>query len=135
MLGGIVSSRGGKLFVQQQSAYWSSQQAEVVPRCRVNPKSAKDVSAAILITRFYECPFAVKSGGHAAFAGASNIGDGMTIDLSSLKSIKISYDRRTTQVGAGNRWIDVYETLTPHNLSAVGGRVAGIGVGGLTLGG
>ena len=52
-----------------------------------------------------------------------------------LDEIVVSDDKSTTHVGAGNRWIDVYEYLTPKNLSAVGGRVAEIGVGGLTLGG
>lgn len=40
-----------------------------------------------------------------------------------------------TKVGAGNRWLDVYSKLDPMGLSVVGGRVAEIGVGGLTLGG
>lgn len=40
-----------------------------------------------------------------------------------------------TRVGTGNTWIDVYDYLTPKNLSVVGGRVAAIGTGGLTLGG
>ena len=38
-------------------------------------------------------------------------------------------------MGAGNRWIDVYHRLEPKNLVVIGGRVAPIGVGGLTLGG
>ena len=77
----------------------------------------------------------MKSGGHAAFAGASNIQSGLTIDLANLNIVEVSEDRTLTQVGAGNRWGEVYSQLDPLQLSVIGGRVAGIGVGGLTLGG
>ena len=44
-------------------------------------------------------------------------------------------NRTLTQVGAGNKWVDVYSKLDAQRLSVVGGRVASISVGGLTLGG
>lgn len=69
------------------------------------------------------------------FAGASNIQGGLTIDLAKLNQIQISQDRTLTYVGAGNHWIDVYTKLEEQQLAVIGGRVAGIGVGGLTLGG
>jgi FAD/FMN-containing dehydrogenase len=81
------------------------------------------------------CKFAVKSGGHAAFAGASNIDDGVTIDLINLDQITVSADKKQTSVGPGNRWQDVYDKLTPMGLTVIGGRVSAIGAGGLTLGG
>lgn len=77
----------------------------------------------------------MKSGGHAAFAGASDIEGGITIDLKNLKEITVSKDRCVTRLGPGNQWFDVYSTLEPLNLTVVGGRVADIGVGGLLLGG
>lgn len=83
----------------------------------------------------YQCPFAVKGGGHGAFTGASNIHNGLTIDLQLLNELRLSEDGTTTRVGAGNRWIDVYSYLAPKNRAVVGGRVAEVGVAGLTLGG
>ena len=59
----------------------------------------------------------------------------MTIDLGNLRDVQVSSDRTLTQVGAGNHWFDVYNDLTPMGLTVIGGRVAAIGVGGLTLGG
>ncbi|KAL6716687.1 hypothetical protein ACLMJK_006255 [Lecanora helva] len=135
ILSSIVSEQGSPTYDQQQSRYWSNQQAETKPTCRVAPTNAQEVSATLLITAFFQCPFAVKSGGHAAFAGASNIQGGVTIDLANLNQVQVSADRTVTQVGAGNRWLDVYSHLDPQELSVVGGRVADIGVGGLTLGG
>ncbi|KAL8846137.1 MAG: hypothetical protein Q9221_008754 [Calogaya cf. arnoldii] len=131
----IVSTPESQTYIQQQGRYWSLQQLQTLPTCRVTPQSAVDVAITLLITQFFSCPFAVKSGGHAAFAGASNIQDGITIDLSKLRQVEVSKDRTVTKVGAGNRWLDVYSKLDVMGLSVVGGRVAHIGVGGLTLGG
>lgn len=128
-----MSETGSKSYAQQQYNYWSNQQAETRPVYRVQPRCAKEVAVALLVTKYLNCPFAVKSGGHAAFAGASNIQHGVTIDLKELNQVEVSNDRTLTKVGAGNKWIDVYSKLDPQKLSVVGGRVADIGVGGLTL--
>ncbi|KAL8889162.1 MAG: hypothetical protein Q9215_003501 [Flavoplaca cf. flavocitrina] len=130
----IVSVSGSQNYVEQQNRYWSAQQQETLPACRVTPKNAVDVAISLLVTKYLDCPFAVKSGGHAAFAGASNIQGGLAFDLSSLRQVEVSRDRAVTKVGAGNRWVDVYSKLDPLGLSVIGGRVADIGVGGLTLG-
>lgn len=82
-----------------------------------------------------DCSFAVKSGGHGAFPGASKIDGGITIDLQLLNEVTVSNDKTITRIGPGNRWVDVYSVLDAKNLSVVGGRVADVGVGGLTLGG
>jgi len=119
----------------QEQVYWSQQQQQTFPECRFTPTSAQQVSAAIREVRKTQCQFAVKSGGHASFVGASNIQDGLTIDLSGLRSISVSADKKTTSTGTGNRWEDLYAYLDPRNLAVIGGRNGDIGVGGLTLGG
>ena len=93
------------------------------------------MASILKIVQRTQCPFAVKSGGHAAFTGASNIANGITIDLKRINELAVSHDKTLTRVGPGNVWIDVYDYLTPKNLTVVGGRVTGIGTGGLTLGG
>ena len=130
-----MSQPGSLTYNQQQSKYWATQQADTQPVCRVAPNNAEEVAATLLVTSYFQCPFAVKSGGHACFVGASNIQGGVTIDLVNLKQLQVSKDKTLTQVGAGNRWLDVYSQLDQQQLSVVGGRVADIGVGGLTLGG
>ncbi|KAH7086043.1 hypothetical protein BKA63DRAFT_549044 [Paraphoma chrysanthemicola] len=117
------------------ATYWSRQQSEVEPYCTFSPSSALEVSTLVLIARLTQCQFAVKSGGHAAFPGASSIEGGITVDLATMKERKLSADKKTIAVGPGNRWLDVYSFLTPYNLAVVGGRAASVGVGGLTLGG
>lgn len=129
-----MSYEGEATYTLEQN-YWSQQQANTKPVCRFTPTSAKDVSAAIVEIRDYGCPFAVKSGGHASFKGASNVPGGITIDLHKLNEITVSADRKVTFTGTGNRWEDVYTKLDPMDLAVIGGRNGDIGVGGLTLGG
>lgn len=93
------------------------------------------MALAVLTFRVTQCKFAVKSGGHAAFVGSSNIQDGVTVDLRNLNAVTLSADKQTASIGTGNTWYDVYSRLTPKGLSVIGGRVSAIGVGGLTLGG
>ncbi|KAL4931215.1 FAD-binding oxidoreductase [Aspergillus undulatus] len=116
-------------------SFWSAQQGEVKPSCIFIPSVDKDVSAAVLASQLTECPFAAKSGGHAAFAGASNIEDGITILLRDLKEVSLNDDKSVAFIGAGNNWGQVYKALEPHGVTVVGGRMSGIGVGGLITGG
>jgi FAD/FMN-containing dehydrogenase len=55
--------------------------------------------------------------------------------MKALNMVKLSEDRSTASVGPGNTWYDVYTKLDPLKVSVVGGREAGVGVGGLILGG
>jgi FAD/FMN-containing dehydrogenase len=78
------------------------------------------------MSRLTQCPFAVKSGGHAAFPGASSIEGGITVDMVNMNQRKLSANKKTIAIGPGNTWLDVYNYLTPYNLAVVGGRVSHI---------
>ncbi|ORY16879.1 FAD binding domain-containing protein [Clohesyomyces aquaticus] len=132
----------GKVITQQSSAYdtftasyWSVQQASVDPYCVFKPAKSSEVSVLVLLSRLTQCPFAVKSGGHAAFGGASSIQGGITVALEKINEVTLSADKKSASIGPGNTWYDVYTRLENQNLAVIGGRVAAIGVGGLTLGG
>ncbi|PGH07714.1 hypothetical protein AJ79_06191 [Helicocarpus griseus UAMH5409] len=130
-----VITKGTPQYTVWRSQFWSQQQSEVKPACVFEPTSSAQVAVVLLLVRMLHCQFSVKSGGHAAFANSSSIPDGVTIDLGQLNTIELSSDRTRVKVGAGNRWVDVYNELAPKGVTAVGGRVADIGVGGLMLGG
>jgi FAD/FMN-containing dehydrogenase len=117
------------------SSYWSQLQNDVSPRCIFKPSTTKDVSAVVLISRLTQCPFAVKSGGHAAFAGGSSVEGGITISLEKLNYVRLSCNKKKVTIGPGNRWADVYKKLGSRDLTVAGGRVSSVGTGGLTLGG
>ncbi|KAF2157100.1 FAD binding domain-containing protein [Myriangium duriaei CBS 260.36] len=115
--------------------YWSNIPAAATPSCIFRPEDAESVGVFVLLARLTDCPFAIKSGGHAAFANASSTSSGITLSLENITDISLSQDRQYAAIGAGNRWIDVYNALSPQNLTVIGGRASDVGVGGLTLGG
>lgn len=79
------------------------------------------------------CIFAVRGGGHSSIPGWASTNDGVLISLGNFRDavVKDGYAR----VGAGNRWGEVYRRLEDHDLTVAGGRLSGVGVSGLTLGG
>lgn len=70
-----------------------------------------------------------------AVKGASNADNGLTIDLVRLNQIELSPGGEIVSIGTGNTWFGVYTAIEPLNHTAIGGRVASVGVGGLVLGG
>lgn len=89
----------------------------------------------VLVARLTQCPFAVRSGGHTAFAGASNVADGITLSFARMKGIALSANKTVASVQPGNTWNEIYTELGQHDVAVVGGRLAGIGVGGYTVSG
>ncbi|CRK46114.1 hypothetical protein BN1723_006893 [Verticillium longisporum] len=130
-----VLSRGEAPYESFTGAYWSENQGEVDPYCIFKPANPSAISVLVLLSRLTQCPFAVKSGGHAAFAGASSIEGGITVSLEKINQVTLSSDKKTVVIGAGNRWSDVYRKLSKSDVTVTGGRVSSVGVGGLSLGG
>ncbi|KAJ4992468.1 FAD binding domain-containing protein [Stagonosporopsis vannaccii] len=130
-----VDSQNEAAYTSFVNSYWSGQQRDLVPRCVFKPSTPRDVSTAVLISRLTQCPFAVKSGGHSAVPGGSNIDGGITISFEKLDKISLSADKKTASFQPGHTWNDIYTALEQDQVIVVGGRVASVGVGGLTLGG
>lgn len=135
-----VSYAGDATYNSSILSYWF-QEARLSPTCIVSPTSASDVAVIVKAlggkraSNSNSSSFAIRSGGHTPFAGAANIENGVTIDLRAMDAISLSTDHKVTSAGAGSSWDDIYKKLQPMNLTVVGGRVAGLGVGGLTTGG
>ena len=79
-------------------------------------------------------PFAVKGGGHATNPEFSST-SGVQIALSRFNETKVNITSGTVEVGAGLTWDQVYVALEPTAVNVIGGRIPGVGVAGLTLGG
>ncbi|KAL8965709.1 MAG: hypothetical protein Q9183_003722 [Haloplaca sp. 2 TL-2023] len=143
VLGPKVGLPSSASYIGTSASFWSQQEQLVRPKCVVRPLSTRDVAAAIYVlsvvnnqTNFSdECKFAIKGGGHTPQRGAANQPGGVTIDLGALKQVDVSPDRKTTSIGPGSRWGDIYPRLDSQNLAISGGRVAAVGVGGLVTGG
>ena len=120
---------------ETQTQYWSAT-AYNTPACVFVPIDAQQVSYAVTVTTLTLTKFAVRGGGHMPVVGYDSIGSsGFLLALTNLTALALSKHRATVSVGPGHRWVDVYSYLQPYNLTALGGRVGGVGVPGLLLGG
>ncbi|EFZ03013.1 FAD/FMN-binding dehydrogenase [Metarhizium robertsii] len=125
---------GSDAYAAALTSYFSPQVSGLHPQCFVTPRSARDVSCVVETMRATGGEFAVRGGGHQWFRGAASC-SGVTVDMRGLDSVVVSGDKSRVTVGAGATCDAVYETLDALGLSAAGGRVAGVGVAGLSGGG
>ncbi|KAJ3561513.1 hypothetical protein NPX13_g8916 [Xylaria arbuscula] len=135
-----VWEAGDDAYNASLDSYFSKQQQALKPRWIVSPETAEQVSFIVwLMSRSLDwgvgSKYAIRSGGYASWAGASNIDGGIVIDMRALNSVDVHRDTSTVSVGAGATWDEVYAKLGPLGLSVNGGTAAGVGVAGLTLGG
>lgn len=130
---------GQTAYESRIDSYFDVKQQSITPNCIVQPKNTKEVSLAVktlsLASLAKPCKFAIRSGGHTPYAGASNIEDGVTIDLQYISAVEYDAKNSLVKVGPGARWNDVFTTLEPLGVITTGGRSSTVGVGGLTLGG
>ncbi|KAI1359705.1 hypothetical protein F5Y08DRAFT_319014 [Xylaria arbuscula] len=135
-----VWEAGDDAYNASLDSYFSKQQQALKPRWIVSPETAEQVSFIVwLMSRSLDLgvgsKYAIRSGGYASWAGASNIDGGIVIDMRALNSVDVHRDTSTVSVGADATWDEVYAKLRPLGLSVNRGKGAGVGVAGLTLGG
>jgi FAD/FMN-containing dehydrogenase len=76
----------------------------------------------------------VRGGGHNG-GGLGTCDDGLVIDLSGMRGIRVDPAARTVRVEGGCRWRDVDHATHAFGLATPSGIISSTGVGGLTLGG
>jgi FAD/FMN-containing dehydrogenase len=93
-----------------------------------------DVVKAVLFAREYHLLAAVRSGGHS-LSGSSVCDEGLVIDLSGMKGIRVDHTKRTAWAQAGLRLSEFVRATQAYGLATTTGNVGGTGLAGLTLGG
>ena len=93
-----------------------------------------DVMASVDFAREKRLLLAVRGGGHNG-PGLGTCDDGLVIDLSRLKGIRVDQRRRTVRVEGGALWGEVDHATHPFGFAVPSGFLSTTGVGGLTLGG
>src|SRR5262245_4535110 len=93
-----------------------------------------DVIAAVNYARANEMLTAIRGGGHNG-GGLGSCDDGLVIDLSGMKGVRVDPAARTVRVAGGAVWGEVDHATHPFGLAVPTGFISSTGVGGLTLGG
>jgi FAD/FMN-containing dehydrogenase len=93
-----------------------------------------DVIQCVNFARENHLELAIRGGGHNG-GGLGICDDGLVIDLSSMKGVRVDPEARTARVGGGCTWGDVDHATHAFGLAAPSGIISTTGVAGLTLGG
>jgi FAD/FMN-containing dehydrogenase len=107
---------------------------EAASACSVEPGTTADLSKIMEIIGLTRTPFAVKGGGHNTNPGFSST-TGIQISMVRFNNVTYNAKASTATIGAGLLWEEVYGALADYGVTVAGGRVAGVGVAGVTLGG
>jgi len=95
---------------------------------------AADVQTCVNYARDNGVLLAIRGGGHNA-GGLGLVDDGLVIDLSPMRGIRVDPKKQTIRVQGGCRWGDVDHAGHPFGLTVPAGIISTTGCGGLTLGG
>jgi FAD/FMN-containing dehydrogenase len=104
------------------------------PALIVRCAGAADVGAAVRFAAAHELLVSVRGGGHNV-AGTAICEDGLMIDLSPMKGIRVDPLNRTAWAQPGLLWQDFDHETQAYGLATTGGVVGETGIAGLTLGG
>jgi FAD binding domain len=104
------------------------------PRIIARCADVSDVIAAVNFGRDNELLIAIRGGGHNG-PGLASVDDGLVIDLSTMKGVRIDPAARTARVGAGCTQGDVDHASHAFGLAVPAGIISTTGIAGLTLSG
>jgi FAD/FMN-containing dehydrogenase len=102
----------------------------IVARCA----GAADVIACVRFGREHDLLVSVRGGGHSV-AGKSVCDDGLMIDLSAMKGIRVDPARQTVRAQTGVKLGEFDRETQAFGLATTQGVVPTVGISGLTLGG
>jgi FAD/FMN-containing dehydrogenase len=133
---GRISYPGTTTYNSSISSYYGGQERALSPSCIFSPTNTLEVSQFVkLMTSGNQSKFAVRGGGHTLWTGAANIQPGITVDMRLMDQLALSEDKTIASIGGGAVWDHIYPQLVPLNLTVMGGRVPGLGIGGFSTGG
>jgi FAD/FMN-containing dehydrogenase len=104
------------------------------PRFIARCADVADVITAVNFGRDNKLLTSIRGGGHNA-GGLGICDDGLVIDLSPMRYVRVDPKKKTVLAGGGALWGDVDHATHPFGLAVPSGIISTTGVGGLTLGG
>jgi FAD binding domain-containing protein/berberine-like enzyme len=104
------------------------------PAVVLRPNDAQEVGSAVRLAREQDLLIAVRSGGHS-IPGLSTCDDGVVIDLSRMRGVRVDPEARTASVNGGALLAELDREAQSAGLVCPVGVISHTGVAGLTLGG
>lgn len=136
---GLKASLRGELLLPGDDGYESARKIhngmiDRRPSTIIRCAGAADVIRAVNFAREHQLVVAVRGGGHGV-PGFAVCDDGMMIDLSRMKSIRVHPTQRTVRAEGGITWGEFDHETQAFELATTGGVVRATGIAGLTLAG
>ncbi len=129
---GEVTSRGDAGYEQARKVY--NGMIDKHPLLVLRARDAADVIAAVDYARENALELSVRGGGHSVPGFGTN-DDGVVIDLSSMRGVRVDPKAGTARAEGGATWGDFNHATYPFGLATTGGVISSTGIAGLTLGG
>ena len=104
------------------------------PRMIVRCFDVADVMSCVDFARENDVLLAIRGGGHNG-GGLGVADDGLVIDLSAMRGVRVDPEAKTVRVEGGATWGDVDHAAHAFGLTVPTGIISTTGVAGLTLGG
>jgi FAD/FMN-containing dehydrogenase len=138
-IAGLQAALRGELIQPSDAAYETARMVyngmiDRHPRLIARCVDVADVITTINFAREHRLPLSVRGGSHNV-TGFAVCDDGLVLDLSSMKGIRVDPERRTARAEGGCTWGDFDHATHAFGLATPGGVLSTTGVAGLTLGG
>jgi FAD/FMN-containing dehydrogenase len=129
----------GPLIRQSDAEYAEARKAynamiDKYPRMIVRCADVADVVSCVNFAHENDIILGIRGGGHSA-PGLGLVDDGLVIDLSRMRGVRVDPQARTVRVEGGATLGDVDHAAHAFGLAVPAGIVSTTGIGGLTLGG
>jgi hypothetical protein len=131
-LRGTLIGRGDQDYDEARALY--NGMIDKTPLIIAQCTDAADVIAAVNFGRNNGLLIAIRGGGHNG-PGLASVNDGLVIDLSMMKGVRVDPAARTARVGAGCTQGDVDHATHAFGLAMPAGIISTTGIAGLTLSG
>jgi hypothetical protein len=138
-LSGLKGSLRGEIIRREDTGYDAARKVyngmiDRRPRLIVRCRDTADVIAAVRFGREQNLLVAIRGGGHNG-GGLGVCDDGLVIDLSGMRGVRVDPASATVRVDGGCTWGDVDHATHAFGMATPSGIISSTGVGGLTLGG
>jgi FAD/FMN-containing dehydrogenase len=104
------------------------------PAVVVRAANAGDAIAAVTFARENQLDLAIRGGGHSV-PGFGTCDDGVVIDFSPMRGVRVDPTNQTARAEGGATWGDFNAATHAFGLATTGGVISTTGVAGLSLGG